>query len=180
MMNWECVPVINATRVSLRPITERDIDSLYSIFSDPEVMRYWSSPPLEDREAAGNLFSHIQDMFQRRLYFQWGIARRIDDILIGTSTLFHIESNNHRAEIGYALGRAYWGNGYIQEALRALLDFSFTELKLHRIEADVDPRNVASIRTLERLGIHERGIPSRKMEGQRRATRRIVLRIAAA
>jgi ribosomal-protein-alanine N-acetyltransferase len=157
MMNWEHLPTIYANRVSLRPITERDIDSLYAIFSDPEVIRYWSSPPLKDREAARKLLSDIHDKFQRRLYFQWGIAQRIDDTLIGTSTLFHVESNNHRAEIGYALGRAHWRKGYIQEALRALLGYAFVELDLHRIEADVDPRNKASIRTLERLGFQKEG-----------------------
>jgi len=157
MMNWEYLPTISANRVSLRPIAERDIDSLYTIFSDPEVMRYWSSPPLKDREAARQLLCNIHDNFQRRLYFQWGIALRLDDTLIGTSTLFHVESNNHRAEIGYALGRAEWGKGYMQEALTALLGYAFSELKLQRIEADVDPCNEASIRTLERLGFKKEG-----------------------
>ncbi len=157
MMNWEYVPAINANRVSLRPITERDIESLFDIFSDPQVMRYWSSPPLKDLEEARGLLNNIHDLFQRRLYFQWGIARRLDDTLIGTSTLFHIESNNHRAEIGYALGRAHWGKGYMQEALTALLRYAFGELNLERIEADVDPRNEASIRTLERLGFKKEG-----------------------
>ena len=157
MMNWDYLPTITANRVSLRSITERDLDSLFDIFSHPEVMRYWSSPPLEDREAAIRLLSDIHDKFQRKLYFQWGVAHRTDDTLIGTSTLFHIESNNHRAEIGYALGRAHWGKGYMQEALTALLGYAFSELNLQRIEADVDPRNNASIRTLERLGFQREG-----------------------
>lgn len=157
MMNWEYLPTISANRVSLRAITERDLDSLFTIFSDPEVMRYWSSPPLKNREAAEALLRDMQDKFRRKLYFQWGIALRTDDSLIGTSTLFHIESNNHRAEIGYALGRAHWGKGYIQEALTALLGYAFSELNLHRIEADVDPRNERSIRTLERLGFKKEG-----------------------
>jgi RimJ/RimL family protein N-acetyltransferase len=157
MMNWEYLPTITADRVSLRQVTERDIDSLFEIFSDPEVMRYWSSPPLEDLEAARRLLADIRDKFHRRLYFQWGIARRVDDTLIGTSTLFHIESNNYRAEIGYALGRAHWGKGFIQEALTALLGYAFGELNLRRVEADVDPRNERSIRTLERLGFKKEG-----------------------
>ena len=157
MMNWEQLPTVTADRVSLRPITERDLASLFDIFSNPEVMRYWSSPPLKDLEEARELLGDIHDKFQRRLYFQWGIARRIDDTLIGTSTLFHVEANNHRAEIGYALGRAHWGKGYMQEALTALLGYAFGELKLERIEADVDPRNEASIRTLERLGFIKEG-----------------------
>jgi RimJ/RimL family protein N-acetyltransferase len=157
MANWECLPTICASRVSLRWITDGDVDSLYSIFSNPEVMRYWSSPPLKNREAARKLLCEIHEGFQRRLLFQWGIARQVDDEVIGTSTLFHIESNNYRAEIGYALGRAHWGKGYMQEALKALLGYAFGELNLERIEADVDPRNEASIRTLERLGFQKEG-----------------------
>ncbi|HEY7913836.1 MAG TPA: GNAT family protein [Blastocatellia bacterium] len=157
MMDWKSLPTINASRVSLRSMTERDVDSLYAIFSDADVMRYWSSPPLKDLQAAAKLLGEIHDGFNRRLIFQWGIARKSDDTIIGTSTLFHLDSNNKRAEIGYALGRAHWGNGYIQEALRALLAYAFDELDLQRIEADVDPRNGASIRTLERLGFQREG-----------------------
>ena len=156
-MNWESLPTITADRVTLRPIAERDIGSLFEIFSDPEVMRYWSSTPLKDMEAARALLADIHDKFHRRLYLQWGIARRVDDTLIGTSTLFHIESNNYRAEIGYALGRAHWGKGFVNEALTALLGYAFDELNLRRVEADVDPRNERSIRTLERLGFQKEG-----------------------
>jgi RimJ/RimL family protein N-acetyltransferase len=71
--------------------------------------------------------------------------------------LFHPDLDNRRAELGYALGREHWGKGYMQEALRALLDYSFNELNLHRLEADVDPRNASSIRTLEKLGFRQEG-----------------------
>jgi RimJ/RimL family protein N-acetyltransferase len=138
-------------------MTERDVDSLYTIFSDPEVMRYWSSPPFPDREVASKLLSDIHDGFRRRALFQWGIALNSDDTVIGTSTLFHLDENNRRVEIGYALGRLHWGHGYAQEALRALLNFAFAELSLLRIEADVDPRNMASIKTVERLGFRREG-----------------------
>lgn len=72
MANWECLPTICASRVSLRWIADRDVDSLYSIFSNPEVMRYWSSPPLKNREAARKLLSEIHEGFQRRLLFSVG------------------------------------------------------------------------------------------------------------
>jgi RimJ/RimL family protein N-acetyltransferase len=143
--------------VTLRWITERDVDALYTIFSHPEVMQYWSSPPFTDREEARSLLSHIHNGFERRALFQWGIARQADDLVIGTNTLFHLDSNNRRAEIGYALGREHWGKGYMQEALKALLGYAFVELDMHRIEADVDPRNAASRRTLERLGFQQEG-----------------------
>jgi RimJ/RimL family protein N-acetyltransferase len=157
MINSETLPTITADRIALRWLTEEDVRDLFAIFSDADVMRYWSSPPLEKIDEARDLLAHIQDCFGRRVLFQWGVARRADNRVIGTCTLFHPDPDNRRAELGYALGREHWGKGYMQEALRALLDYSFNELNLHRLEADVDPRNAASIRTLEKLGFRQEG-----------------------
>lgn len=156
-MDWKIFPTINANRVSLRWISEEDVDALHRIFSHPEVMRYWGAPPLADRNAAVKLMEEIHDGFRQEKNLKWGIARRTDDALIGTATLFNLNLDNHRAEIGYGLDRAHWGMGYMNEALQALLEFAFEELALHRIEADVDPRNTASIRTVERLGFQREG-----------------------
>lgn len=156
-MNWERLPTIDTNRLSLRWISVADVDAFYTIYSNPEVMRYWSTPPLPNREAASRLVSEIHEGFKRRELLKWGIALRTDDTLIGSVTLFHPEFTHRRAEIGYALGRAYWGKGYMQETLKALLAYAFEVLELHRIEADVDPRNTASIRTLERLGFQREG-----------------------
>jgi RimJ/RimL family protein N-acetyltransferase len=157
MFDSETLPTISANRVCLRWLTDEDVNSLFSIFSDPEVMRYWSSLPLADVEEASKLLADIRDYFRQRILFQWGIARKTDDRVIGTCTLFHIDRDNRRAELGYALGREHWGKGYMQEALTALLSFCFGELNLHRIEADVDPQNVSSVKTLERLGFQREG-----------------------
>jgi len=156
-MDWKSLPTINASRVSLRWIAEEDVDALYRIFSHTEVMRYWSTPPLADRNAAVKLLHEIHDDFRRQTFLKWGIARRTDGALIGTATLFNLNLDSHRAEIGYCLDRAEWGKGYMNEALQALLVYAFEELALHRIEADVDPRNSASIRTVERLGFQREG-----------------------
>jgi RimJ/RimL family protein N-acetyltransferase len=157
MIDSETLPTIAATRLSLRWLTDEDTPALFSIFSDAEVMRYWSSPPLTGIEGARELLAHIRECFRQRTLFQWGIARRTDDYVIGTCTLFHLDTGNRRAEIGYALGRQHWGQGYMQEALGALLGFSFDTLNLHRIEADVDPGNASSIKTLERMGFRREG-----------------------
>lgn len=156
-MNWERLPAINTNRLSLRWISAEDVDDVYTIYSDPEVMRYWSTPPLADRNAASKLVSEIHESFKRRELLKWGIALRKDDTLIGSVTLFHPDFTHRRAEIGYALGRAHWGQGYMHETLKAVLTYAFEVLEFHRIEADVDPRNVASIRTLERLGFQREG-----------------------
>jgi len=157
VLDGDRLPAIEASRVVLRWPTDRDVEALYAIFSDPQVMRYWSTPPLENLAAAAALLAEMHAHFRDRTLFQWGIARKADDRLIGTCTLFHLEKQCRRAEIGFAVGREHWRRGYAGEALRALIDHAFDELDLNRIEADVDPRNAASIRTLERLGFRREG-----------------------
>ena len=156
-MNANTLPVINTPRLVLRWISEDDIDGLYDVFSDPQVMRYWSTPPLPNREAAAAMQREIADGNLRDTMIKWGLALRESNHVIGTTTLFNLNLDNGRAEIGYAMSRAYWGKGYMHEALSALLSHAFEVLELRRLEADVDPRNAASIRTLERLGFQREG-----------------------
>jgi RimJ/RimL family protein N-acetyltransferase len=156
-MNSETLPIINTPRVVLRWISEDDIDSLYEIFSNPQVMRYWSSPPLANREAAADLQRAIANDNESETMVKWGIALRDSNTVIGTTTLFHLSLENGRAELGYAMAHAHWGKGYMNEALTALVSHAFEVMELRRLEADVDPRNAASIRTLEKLGFQREG-----------------------
>ena len=156
-MNSETLPIITTPRVVLRWISEDDIDSLYEIFSHPQVMRYWSTAPLADRAAAADLQREIADGNESEKMFKWGLALRDSDTVIGTTTLFNLNLDNGRAELGYAMGHAHWGKGYMNEALSALVSHAFEAMELRRLEADVDPRNAASIRTLERLGFQREG-----------------------
>jgi RimJ/RimL family protein N-acetyltransferase len=156
-MQWDCLPTINTSRLCLRSLSAADVDDFYEVFSNPEVMRYWSTPPLPNREASSKAIAEIHDGFKRHELLKWGIALPAGDKLIGTATIFHPDFTNRRAEIGYALGRAFWGNGYMHETLTAVINYAFADLNLHRIEADVDPRNAASVRTLERLGFQREG-----------------------
>ena len=141
----------------MRWASEDDVDALYDIFSDPQVMRYWSSGPLENREAAAAMQREIAQQNLSDTQMKWGLALRDTNKLIGTVTLFNLSRSNGRAEIGYAMGSAYWGKGYMNEALKALIVHAFDVLDFRRLEADVDPRNAASIRTLERLGFQREG-----------------------
>ena len=94
----------------------------------------------------------------RRADCSSGVSRceRPDEV-IGTVTLASLDGVNKRAEIGFMLDRALWRRGYMSEALRALLDYAFGTLGLERMEADVDPRNEASLGLLERLGFVREG-----------------------
>lgn len=146
-----------AARVTLRALTAADAPALFGFFSDPEVTRYWSRPPMTHLAQARTLVRDIRAGYRSGDSLQLGVERNSDRSLIGTCTLFHFNRNCRRAEIGYALGSAYWGQGLMHEALQTLLTFAFEDLSLHRLEADIDPRNAASARSLDRLGFVKEG-----------------------
>lgn len=150
--------MLDSARLRLRPLADSDVDEVFATFGDPEVMRYWSFPAFRERTQAEQFMATIRHDFAARTSVLWGIARREDDVLLGTCRLFHFESEHRRAEIGFALRRGDWGRGLASEAVAAVLDFAFGPLSLIRVEADVDPRNERSIRLLERLGFQREGL----------------------
>jgi [ribosomal protein S5]-alanine N-acetyltransferase len=163
-MDWTSLPTLSTPRLALRAISGDDVDAIFEVFSNVEVMRYWSTTPLTDRAGAVELVTEIHDSFARQVMLKWGLARRADNLLIGTTTLYNLDFDNRRAELGYALGRTHWGQGYMHEALQVLLSYAFETLDLRRLEADVDPRNTASIKSLERLGFQREGFLRERWE----------------
>jgi RimJ/RimL family protein N-acetyltransferase len=138
----------------LRFLSEADLPALYDMFSQPEVTRYLSWPRWTDRSQAAD--AGDTGSYRTGSGLQLGIEQR-------TATrsrcvhLFHFHAASRRARMGYVLGRPYWGSGYMHEALHALVRYAFQTLDLNRLEADIDPRNQASARTLERLGFQKEG-----------------------
>jgi RimJ/RimL family protein N-acetyltransferase len=158
LSNAAQLPTIATSRVTLRWLTPRDIPALFNIFGDPMVCRYWSRPALQNESEAEDLYNEITQCFTERSLFQWGIEDVATNRLIGTCTLSSLTPEHRRAEVGFALARAEWGKGYMVVALSALVRFAFESLDLHRLEADVDPRNLSSIRLLERTGFRREGL----------------------
>lgn len=144
-------------RLRLRPLTLHDADALFAIHSDPRFTRFWSSAPWTERAQAEALIAQDQADLAQGEHVRLGIERSADGALLGTCTLFKIHPTNRRAELGYGLGPNHWGQGYAQEAVRALLDWGFGTLNLHRVEADIDPANTASAALLTRLGFQLEG-----------------------
>jgi [ribosomal protein S5]-alanine N-acetyltransferase len=149
------LPTLRGAQVVLRWLTADDIDALHEIFSDPEVARFLAIPRQQGREDTERFLDGIHEGYRTGTLYQWGVehAGRI----VGTCTLGGIDWENRRAEIGFALARAAWGRRLMPDALAALIAHAFGELNLHRIEADVDPRNSASLHLLERLGFRREG-----------------------
>ena len=151
------LPTLHGQRVNLRWLTQDDAPEIFTVFGDPEVVRFWSSPPFPDVAAASALIDQIQELFKARRLYQWGICSPETGKVVGTCTLFNINAAHRRAEIGFAVAREHWGTGLGSEAVQLLIGFAFGTLDLHRLEADVDPQNARSLRLLERQGFQREG-----------------------
>ncbi len=149
---------LHTDRLRLRPLVATDADDLFTVFSDPQVMRYWLTPPWSDREHAVHSIAADERSRLAGDALRLGLEESASARIIGTCSLFAFHAESRRAELGYALARAHWGRGFMHEALCAVLTYAFRTLGLHRIEADIDPRNAASARALERLGFRREGL----------------------
>ena len=151
------LPTLDAGGATLRALSSRDVPALFEIFGDAEVARYWSRAAMPSLDVARELLEEIESGFEQRQLFQWGIARQ-DDQVMGTCTVFQLDHNHRRCEIGFALARKHWGQGIARRAVSSILGFCFDMLQLHRVEADADPRNKRSLRLLEGLGFVREGL----------------------
>jgi [ribosomal protein S5]-alanine N-acetyltransferase len=143
---------LETARLRMRPLQSGDAAALYRLHADPVVMRHWSSPPWTDPARADEVIAADRVELARGEHLRLALVRREEDVFVGTCSLFAFHAASRRAELGYALARHAWGQGLMAEALDALVAWAFDELKLNRIEADIDPRNTASARSLARLG----------------------------
>lgn len=150
--------VLDTQRLQLRPVRDSDAADLFAMFSDPLVTRYLSHPPWTHIGNAHELIARTAAAASAGTYLYLGIERKSDGKLIGECSLFNLMAQCRRAEVGYTLAHEAWAKGYIGEALIALLEFGFTRLELNRVEADIDPRNTASARTLEKLHFQREGL----------------------
>ena len=121
-------------------------------------MRYFSEPPWTDPARPTRQIDEDAGRFEREESVRFAIVLNETGRQLGNCSLHALHRQNRRAEIGYALARQHWGQGYMQEALRALVAHAFTDLDLNRLEADVDPRNAPSAAALIRLGFKAEGL----------------------
>ncbi len=148
---------LDTPRLHLRPLLPDDAPALFAIHSDARVVRYWSSCPWPSINEAHAMIAKDVVALPAGEHLRLALALRATGNVIGTCSLFHLSAQCRRAEIGYAMAHAHWGHGLMHEALIALLHYGFTTLDLNRVEADVDPRNTPSVRSLERLGFLKEG-----------------------
>jgi ribosomal-protein-alanine N-acetyltransferase len=149
---------IESPRLLLRIIEEADLPALLVVNSDPEVtalLPYATWGSLADGQA---WYERMRILQATGLALQFVVVSKLTGTAIGTCLIFRFEESSARAELGYVLGRAHWGQGLMREALAALLGCAFSYMGLRRIEAEVNTCNHASAALLERLGFTKEGL----------------------
>ncbi|MGH2614970.1 MAG: GNAT family N-acetyltransferase [Thermomicrobiales bacterium] len=150
--------LLKTERLILRELQETDWQALHAIESLPEVARFQSFEPRTVAESRAYIRDAIRGAADSpRLTYDLAVVLADEDRLIGRCGLGISESEPREAVLWYTLHPDQWGRGYTTEAARAVVNFGFRELRLHRIWADCDPANIASWRVLEKLGLRREG-----------------------
>lgn len=157
MHDFTTFPVLQTARLILREVRPADAADVLVFRGDPYVQRFNSEPLKTLQEAA----VFIEEALQQRATqagFGWAITLRGQDRVLGGVSLHAWEKYHRRAEVGYDLARAFWGQGIGSEAVRAVLTFGFTQLNLNRIEAATIADNHESVNLLKKLGFRLEGL----------------------
>ncbi len=146
-------PTLEMERLLLRELTLADAEDLFAYYGDSSSTDYVSYSAFKSIDIARDEIGRIAEGFKAHRFIAFGIERKSDHRIIGTCDLHHISPEHHRMELGYGLTRAYWGLGYMTDAVREVIRFAFEEMRMHRIEAECETENIRSIRVAERCGM---------------------------
>jgi [ribosomal protein S5]-alanine N-acetyltransferase len=150
------ISTLTTERLILRELLPSDAADVLVFRGDPIVQQY-DDPPIHTVEEALNFIEETRQECAARKCKAWGIALKESNRVIGGVGLWHWEHYHRRAEIGYGIATAYWGQGIGQEAVRAVVRYGFEGLNLNRIYAGTIAVNHRSVRMLERLGFVREG-----------------------
>lgn len=147
---------LETERLTLRRLTEDDVDNLYELDSDPEVMHYLTGGiPHTREEIVEKVLPHYLDHYEWYEDFGfWAAIEKATGAFIGWFHLRPYHENRSEIELGYRLKRSAWGKHYATEGSRALIEKGFTELGVEKIVADTLVANARSRRVMEALGMH--------------------------
>jgi len=151
------MPPLETPRLRLRRLTMRDAQDIFEYSRDPQVARYvlW-----EAQTSISDARGYLRFMMRKYRLGEpasWGIEWKASGKIIGTIGFMWIQKENASAEVGYSLSRAYWNQGIMTEALRALIEYGFYSMNLNRIEAQHETMNPASGAVMRKCGMVKEG-----------------------
>ena len=148
--------ILLGQNISLRELTEMDWKDIHKYASQPVVCQYqpWGPNTKEDSiDFVKQALSDARQFPRERFVF----VINLQGTVVGAAEVNIRDLIDRKGEIGYVVNPFYWGRGYATEAATLLLQFGFEKLGLHRIYATCDPRNIGSIKVLEKIGMTREG-----------------------
>ncbi|WP_349410050.1 GNAT family protein [Pseudalkalibacillus sp. SCS-8] len=152
------LPTIETSRLTLRQVTLEDTNDLYAYLSDEEVVKHMGLEPYETPEDVMDEINWYSKILREGSGMRWGITLKGSDKVIGSCGFLNRAPMHFRAEVGFELSKDFWGKGIAGEALEAVVRHGFDHLELERIEALIEPENVASQKLVERQGFLREGL----------------------
>ncbi len=152
-LNFSPFPQIKTNRLLLRRMTNADAPELLFLRSDDRVMQYIGREKTKTLDEATAFIDRINASVDANEAIMWAIAVQDNPgTMIGTICFWNILKDHYRAEVGYILHPDHWHKGIMKEAVRAVIDHGFTQMKLHSIEGHINPANLVSGIVLEKCG----------------------------
>jgi ribosomal-protein-alanine N-acetyltransferase len=152
-LNFSPFPEIKTKRLLIRRMTVEDAPALLIMRSDDRVMKYIGREKMKTEDEAKAVIQKINSSVDMNESIMWAIALQENPhVMIGTICYWNILKDHYSAEVGYILHPDCWGKGMMKEAVLAVVDFGFNEMKLHRIEGHINPENTVSGIVLEKCG----------------------------
>lgn len=151
------MPTLTTERLLIRQIRKHDAEAIFAFKSDLEVTRRYGQCPHRSIDDTRAWIQRNLDDQKRRLVITWALTLKNNGTAIGECCFWNFDPNYQCAEIGYELLPAYWHKGMMAEALTEVLNYGFTDLGLHRIEASPLATNIPSQKLLLRLGFKIEG-----------------------
>lgn len=144
-------PILITDRLVLRRKTQADAEAWYFFRTDPGMMKYLDKEPAKDLQEVKDLIKRVNEGEDLGDSIAWAISLKDNPEMIGSISFWRTMKEHHRAEIGYVLHTNFQGKGIMMEAAKVVLDYGFGKMKLHSVEANINPANDASRKMLERL-----------------------------
>ena len=155
---FRALPTLETERLVLRALTAGDAEAVFAYSWDPEVARYTGWEPAASIEDAQAFIDSVLRQYHAGQPAGWGVVHRADQRLIGTCGFSAYSPISGSGFLSYALARQYWGEGLTTEAVLEVLDFGFTVMGLHRVQATCIVDNVGSWRVMEKAGMRYEGV----------------------
>lgn len=149
-LNFIPYPILKTERLDLTRPFVGEAEDFFEMRSDPEMMKFIPRPIAETLEDAKKLIRGMDEVIEEKSGVSWSIKMKGSERVIGHIGFYRTQHQHYRTELGYMLRRDFWGKGIISEATRAALDYAFFEMKVHSVEAVIDPANRRSGAVLER------------------------------